>query len=217
MSARDVDAWLPYVDAYVDGSLDESDALRLRLAAERSADLRAAVEQARSFHAALARMPVSAPPADFDARILESVPLARYASAPRRAPLVVALGELAPSAVQRWVGRLGRGLSAAAVAWIVALGLGSTALSDDLSALGTRLGDSLQGWAASSSSSAVLGPLARGLSAAYDACFGALGSMAGALGLGLTIFLLGAALGALGLWAVARRRSAGRGRAGHHA
>lgn len=217
MTTRDVDVWLPYVDAYVDGTLDEQDALRLRVAANSSPALAAAVDRVRALHAALDRMPVAEPSAAFDERILHSVPLARYVSAPRRAPIVVALGELTPGFVQHWVARLGRGLSALATAWLLAVIVGSTALQGQLSAGAAALGARLQLWADTTASSALLGPVARGLSAAYDACFGALGSMAGTVGLGLTIFLLGAALGGIGLWAAARRRPAGSGRAEHHA
>lgn len=217
MTARDADVWLPFVDSFVDGTLQDADAVRLGLAAESSPELRAAIDDARALHAALARMPVETPSADFDARIIASVPLARYASAPRRGPVVAAIGELAPSFVLRWAGRFGKGLSALAVAWILAVAVGSTALRTELSEVGLSLGARLQTWAEASSSSAIVGPLAGAASAAYDACFGALGSMAGVIGLGLTIFLLGAALGGVVLWAVARRRSVVDGRAEHHA
>ena len=217
MTDHDADVWLPFVDAYVDGLLDDKDALRLRLAAERSPRLEAEIARTRSFHGALLAMPVATPGEGFEARILDSVPLARYASAPRRFPVVVALGELAPTFVQRWIVRLGQGLSALAVAWIVALAVGSTALQGQISAGAAVLGTRLQLWAEASNGTPVLASLAAGVSAAYDACFGALGSMAGAIGLGLTIFLLGAALGGAGLWAAARRRTPGRERAGHHA
>jgi anti-sigma factor RsiW len=217
MTANDADVWLPFVDAYVDGTLNDKDALRLRLAAERSELLRAEINQTRSLHEALRAMPVEIPADGFETRILDSVPLARYASAPRRFPLVVALGELAPSFVQRWVVRLGKGLSALAGAWIMALVVGSTAFQGQISAGAAALGVRLQLWATASTGTPILEPLAAGISASYDACFGALGSMTGAIGLGMTIFLLGAALGGIGLWAAARRRSVTKGRAGHHA
>jgi anti-sigma factor RsiW len=217
MTAHDADVWLPFVDAYVDGTLDKKDALRLGLAAERSDALRAEITMARSFHGALAAMPVQVPSGEFETRILESVPLARYGSAPRRSPVVVALGEIAPSFLQRLVVRVGQGLSAMAVAWIIALAVGSTALQGQISDGAAALSARLQLWSDASAGTPGLGPLAAGVSASYDACFGALGSMAGVIGLGLTIFILGAALGGVGLWAAARRRAAIRGRAGHHA
>ena len=217
MTDHDADVWIPFVDAYVDGTLDDKDALRLRLAAERSELLQAEISRTRSFHGALLAMPVEVPATGFETRILDSVPLARYASAPRRSPIVVALGELAPTFVQRLVVRLGQGLSALAVAWVMALVVGSTALQGQISAGAAALGMRLQLWAESSSGSPGLAQLAAGISASYDACFGALGSMAGVIGLGMTIFLLGAALGGIGLWAAARRRSVTSGRAGHHA
>ena len=215
--AHDADVWLPFVDAYVDGTLDRKEALRLGLAAERSEALRSEISRARSFHAALAAMPVEIPSDGFELRILDSVPLARYASAPRRSPVVVALGEFAPSFVQRWVVRLGQGLSALAVAWVIALAVGSTALQGQISAGAAGLAERLQHWSEASAGTPGLAQLAAGVSTSYDACFGALGSMAGAIGLGLTIFLIGAALGGVGLWAAARRRTSIRGRAGHHA
>ena len=61
MSVRDVDGWLPYIDAYVDGTLDEKESLRLIVAAENSDVLRAEIERVRSFHGALSGMPVSSP------------------------------------------------------------------------------------------------------------------------------------------------------------
>ena len=217
MTARDVDGWLPYVDAYVDGTLDEADALRLTVAAEQFPDLKAEIERARGFHGALAAMPVAQPDSGFDDRVLESVPLARYASAPRRRSLVVVLGDWAPSPVQRFVERLGGVLSAAALAWVLALSLGSTAWQAQVSSAGAWIGATLKAWSDSASTSAILGPVARVLSGAYDASFGALGSVAGTLGLGLTIFLLGAVVGAAVFWFAARRRSAVRGRSAHHA
>lgn len=144
--AHTADAWLPFVDAYVDGTLDKKDALRLGLAAERSDALQAEITRVRGFHGALAAMPVQIPSDGFGVRILDSVPLARYASAPRRLPVVVALGELAPSFVQRWVVRLGQGLSALAAAWIIALAVGSTALQAQISAGAASLGVRLQLW-----------------------------------------------------------------------
>jgi anti-sigma factor RsiW len=217
MTAHDADVWLPFVDAYVDGTLDKKDALRLGLAAERSDALRAEITRARSFHGALAAMPVQIPSGGFEQRILDSVPLARYASAPRRSPVVVALGEITPSFVQRSVVRLGQGLSAMAVAWIIALAVGSTALQGQISAGAAALAVRLQLWSDASAGTPGLASLAAGVSASYDACHGALGSMAGAMGLGLTIFLLGAVLGGFGLWVAARRRTALRDRAGHDA
>ena len=214
MTARDVDGWLAYVYAYVDGTLDEKDALRLTVAAEKSPELKVALERARDFHAALATMPVAEPGDGFDAPVLESVPLARYATAPRRRPLVVALGEWAPSPVQRAVERLGGALSALAVAWVLAVALGSTAWQAQVSSAGVSIGATLRGWAESGSA---LGPVARILSGAYDASFGALGSVAGTLGPGLTIFLLGAVVGAAVFALAARRRSSVRDRSAHHA
>jgi uncharacterized membrane-anchored protein len=55
------------------------------------------------------------------------------------------------------------------------------------------------------------------VSGAYDASFGALSSWESALGLGLIIFLLGAVVGGVGLWAASRRRAAVRGRSTHRA
>ncbi|RKZ17708.1 hypothetical protein DRQ53_02650 [bacterium] len=203
---NDLAVWLPYVDAFADGSLAEKDAVRLRVAAGKSPDLAAAIERASSFHSALAAMPVAEPGVDFATRIMESIPLQRYASAPRRAPVVVALGEMAPDFLQRLVVRLGAGLSALAVAWLAVLAVGSTALRGQISVAATDLGLNLQLWAETSASTPVIAPLARGLSAAYDASHGALGSMAGTLGLGLTIFAAGAVVGSIALWLVARRR-----------
>jgi hypothetical protein len=217
MTARDVDGWLPFVDAYVDGTLDDKTALRLGLAAEKSPELKAEIERARSFHAALASMPVEAPAGSFDERVLTSVPYQRYASAPRRSPIVVVLGELTPSPVQRAVQRLGGAVSAVAAAWLLAVALGSTAWQAHVAAAGARIGAGLQGWAVSMDGTAVIGPVARILSAAYDAAFGAFGSVAGTMGLGLTIFVSGVLLGALALWMAARRRAAGHDRSAHHA
>lgn len=201
-----VDVWLPFVDAYADGSLEDRDALRLRLAAESSAELREAIREASAFHAALAAMPAQAPGPDFDARVMATIPLERYASAPRRRTVSITLGQLAPSFVQRWVVRLGKGLSALAAAWVVALAVGSTALQAQISAGAAGLGARLQHWAEQSTGTPVLAQLAAALSGAYDASHGALGSVAGALGLGLTIFVIGALVGALALWMAARRR-----------
>jgi anti-sigma factor RsiW len=217
MTARDVDGWLPYLDAYVDGTLDDKEALRLAVAAEQSPELKAEIERVRGFHAALSVMPVSEPGSEFDHRVLESVPLDRYAAAPRRRPLVVALGEWAPSPVQRLAERLGSALSAAALAWVLAVALGSTAWQAQVSAAGGWIGGQLQSWSAAAAGTAVVGPVARILSAAYDAGFGALGSVAGTLGLGLTIFVLGAVVGGAFFWVAARRRDAVRGRSAHHA
>ena len=200
----------------VDGALGDKDALRLRLAAEKTAELRAEITRVRELHAALGAMPVESPPPGFEVAILDSVPLARYASAPRRNPIVVALGELAPSPLQRAAHHLGKGLSAVAAAWVLALIVSSTALQGPISGASVRLGDQLRAWADASSGSSVLHPVARLMSAAYDASFGVLGSMDGALGLGLTIFLLGALVGGLARGLAARRRAAVRGRSTHH-
>ena len=217
MTARDVDGWLPFVDAFVDGTLDEKTALRLGLAAEKSPELRAEIDRARAFHAALSSIPVEAPSGTFDERILASVPYQRYASAPRRSPIVVALGELTPSPVQRLVHRLGGALSAVAAAWLLAVALGSTAWQAQVAAAGTRVGAGLQGWASATEGSAVIGPVARILSATYDAAFGALGGVAGTVGLGVTIFVSGMLLGALAFWMATRRRAASHDRSAHHA
>jgi hypothetical protein len=217
MTARDVDGWLARVDEYVDGTLGDKDALRLRLAAEKSDELREEIAQLREFHAALGAMAVESPGPGFEAPILESVPLDRYASAPRRNPIVVALGEWAPSPLQRVAHRLGKGLSALAAAWILALIVSSTALQGPISGASLRLGEQLRAWADASAGNSVLHPVARLFSAAYDASFGVLGSMDGALGLGLTIFLLGALVGGLAFGLAARRRAAVRGRTTHQA
>lgn len=217
MTARDVDGWLPYIDAYVDGTLDDKDALRLTVAAEKSAELRAAIEQARGFHGALSAMPVEAPARGFEDRVMQSIPLERYANAPRRRAIAVVLGEWAPSPVQRFVERLGGALSAVAAAWVLAVALGSTAWQSQVSSAGAWIGAQLQAWSQAAEGTAVLGPVARILSGAYDAGFGALGSVAGTLGLGLTIFLLGAAVGIALLSFAIRRRSTARGRSAHHA
>jgi anti-sigma factor RsiW len=217
MTARDVDGWLPYIDAYVDGTLEDKDALRLTVAAEQSAELRTAIEGARGFHAALSAMPVESPAPGFDSRVLESVPLSRYASAPRRRPLFVALGEWAPSPVQRFMERLGSALSAVAAAWVLALALGSTAWQAQVSSAGAWIGSQLQAWSLAAEGTAIVGPVARTLSGAYDASLGALGSLAGTLGLGLTIFLLGAAVGVALLFFAIRRRSIVRDGGAHHA
>jgi anti-sigma factor RsiW len=217
MTARDVDGWLPYIDSYVDGTLDDKDALRLTVAAEKSAELRAEVERARGFHAALSAMPVEAPAGDFETRVLQSVPLDRYATAPRRRSIAVALGEWAPSPVQRLVERLGGAVSAVAAAWVLAVSLGSTAWQGQVSSAGAWISSQLQAWSQASEGIAVLGPVARMMSGAYDAGFGALGSVAGTLGLGLTIFILGAACGLALLSFTIRRRSVARGRSAHHA
>ena len=217
MTARDVDGWLPYIDAYVDGTLDDKDALRLTVAAEKSDELQAAIERARGFHGALSAMPVDAPGPAFEERVLKSIPLDRYASAPRRRAIAVVLGEWAPSPVQRFVERLGGALSAVAVAWVLAVALGSTALQAQASSAGAWIGSQLQVWSQAADGTAVLGPVARIVSGAYDAGFGALGSVAGTLGLGLTIFLLGAAVGVALLSFAIRRRSNAQGRSAHHA
>jgi hypothetical protein len=130
---------------------------------------------------------------------------------------VVALGQLAPSAVQCWVRSLGRGLAAVGAAWLVALAIGSTALQGQISLALARLGNQLESWAQASDGIPVLAPVARMVSGAYDASFGALSSWESALGLGLIIFLLGAVVGGVGLWAASRRRAAVRGRSTHRA
>ena len=217
MTARDVDGWLPYIDAYVDGTLEGRDALRLTVAAEQSATLRNEIERARGFHAALSKMPVEGPAAGFDDRVFDSIPLGRYAAAPRRRSIVVALGEWAPSPVQRLIERLGGALSAIATAWVLAVALGSTAWQAQVSSAGGWIGSQLQAWSLAADGTAIVGPVARMLSGAYDAGFGALGSLAGTLGLGLTIFLSGAAVGFALLSFAARRRSVLRGRDAHNA
>ena len=128
-------------------------------------------------------------------------------------PLPPGLSRLLASLVER----LGGVLSAAAAAWILAVALGSTAWQARVSAAGGWIGGQLQAWSEAAAGTAVVGPVARILSAAYDAGFGALGSVAGALGLGLTIFVLGAVVGGTFFWVAARRRSAVRGRSAHHA
>lgn len=215
MTAPDLETWLPYVDAYAEGTLDPKDALRLRLAAGQSPELTAAVESARAFHAALASMPVSTPSEAFEARILGSVPLARYASAPRRSAAGMVLGEWTPSVVQRLVLALGKGLSAVAAAWLVTLAVGSTAWQAQISAAAVRLGEQLDLWAQAAASTPVVGQLARALATAYDAGQGALGSVAGTVGAGLTIFVVGSLAGAFTLWVAMRTRGIARDRVTH--
>lgn len=118
------------LQAYVDGTLGDKDALRVNLRAQADPGLEARVTETRAFFAALDAMPHDEPSASFDDRILKAVPLERYRTAPRKRRPVIVIGDLAPSRLVRTVQSMGKASIALGVAYLLTLGfVGVTALA----------------------------------------------------------------------------------------
>lgn len=118
------------IQGYVDGTLEDKEALRMNLRAQADAALETRVDEMRGFFSALDAMPRDEPSAGFDAPILEKVPLERYRTAPRRRQPVIVIGDLAPSRLARTVQSMGKVSMAVGAAYLLTLGLiGVTALA----------------------------------------------------------------------------------------
>ena len=111
------------LQSYVDGVLQDKEALRTNLRAQTDPAFGQRVEETRAFFAALDAMPHDEPSAAFDGPILERVPLERYRSAPRKRVPVIVVGDLAPSRLVRTVRSLGGVSLALGAAYLLTLGM----------------------------------------------------------------------------------------------
>ncbi len=205
------DALDALVDAYVDGTLDDKQALRLHLRAQADPAVEARLESTRAFFGALRSMPREEPGEGFDAAVLARVPLERYATAPRRRTPVIVIGDLAPSRLVRTLQSMGRLSIAGVAAYLLTLVVAGTQVGRAVSAAADRVSATLQSWASASESVPVLGALVGFLGAVHRAVTGAVGGLADAVGLHGATLLLGVALAAVVLVAATaqRRRRAG--------
>lgn len=201
----------PRLQEYVDRTLEEKEALRLHLRAQADAGLAARLDATRSFFAALDGMERAEPSPSFDARILASLPLEHYRSAPRRSAPVLVLGDLAPSAWWVALRSAGRGAMAIAGAYLLTLVVANSALQSVISAAALRVDHALTAAAqrtdAAGPWSSLVGALARG----YDALLGAASGVVSAVGPSAAVFTLGAVVGIMALASMAawRRRHPG--------
>jgi anti-sigma factor RsiW len=157
------------VQDYVDGTLDSKLALRMHLAAQRDPALQREIDETREMFQALQAVPPAQPSANFDRRVLRSVPLARYASAPRRSPRVLLLGDPTESTVMQALGWVQRLSSVWLGAYLLVAILGRTAVAEPVALLGRRLAEFFAQMADQSSGVGVLHAVAASLASGYDA------------------------------------------------
>lgn len=196
----------PRVQDYVDGALDAKEALRLHLRAQADAGLAAELAATRSFFTALDRLPRVEPAAGFDARVLASIPLDHYRSAPRRGPAVLVIGDLAPA--MWWVAlrRAGRGAMATAAAYLLVLVVANSAMQSGISQLALSVDRALAAAAERTASSDALSPLVSGLARGYDAVVGVAAAVADTVGPQMAVFGLGAVIAAIALAGLSARQ-----------
>lgn len=199
--------WFALVDSYVDGTLDEKSALRLHLAAQKDPALAAELERTRAFFSALEAAPVAEPSARFDAAVLSRLPLERYATAPRKAPRTLVLGATEETVAERAARPLGRGLLAGAVAYVLVLLVGRSALQSGLTRGAAVVDDALADLATRTATTPVLSDLVVGVDRVYDAIASGVAAAAVWMGPSLATVLFGLLLGATVLWPLARRSS----------
>lgn len=185
-------AFDPRLQEYVDGTLEAKEALRLHLRTQADAGLAAELDATRSFFTALDGLPRAEPGPDFDARVLAAIPLEHYRSAPRRAPAVLVIGDLAPA--MWWVAlrRAGRGAVATAAAYLLVLVVANSALQSGISSLALTIDRALASAVERTASSDALSPLVSALARGYDAVLGAAAAVAETVGPTTAVFALGA-------------------------
>ena len=205
------------VDAYVDGTLDDKQALRLHLRAQADPVVEERLRSTRAFFEALESMPRDEPGEEFDAAVLARVPLDRYASAPRRRPPVIVIGDLAPSRLARTVRSMGRLSIAVTAAYLLTLAVAGTQVGSVVASGADRVAATLQSWAAASESVPVLGALVGVLGSIHRAVPASVGGLADEVGLHGATVVLGLVLGVAVLVAATaqRRRRAGSPTVGH--
>ena len=170
--------WQKHLQDYVDGTLDDELALRLHLDAQKIPALQEDLEQMRALFSALDETPRAEPDPDFDRRVLEDLPYEFYASAPRRAPRVLLLGEENPTVLSRillWAQRVSLGLMGL---HLVLWALGGTPLVRQLAIAGRWVGEGLRSFGSSGGDGNPMVGVVAFLSGIYDGAAGSLGQMA---------------------------------------
>lgn len=174
--------WQKHLQDYVDGTLDDELALRLHLDAQKIPALQADLDRMRALFSALDETPRAEPGPDFDRRVLEDLPYEFYASAPRRAPKVLLLGEENPTVLSRvllWTQRTSLGLLALHLAlWV----LGGTPVLRPLASAGRWVGEGLRSFGSAEGGGNPMVGVVAFLSGIYDGVAASLGQMASGQG-----------------------------------
>lgn len=203
VNAEDLEARM---QDYVEGTLEHKQALHLHLRSVSDPVLAAELDATRSFFAALDGLPRAEPSTDFDARVLASVPLGHYASAPRRALPVLVIGDLAPAAWWVALRRAGHGAIAAVAAYFLVLVIANSTLQSGISKVAGSIDRALADAVERTASSAALSPLVGAVARGYDALTSAGAHVATAMGPALAVFVVGALLGMVALATLAARQ-----------
>jgi len=132
---------------YLDGDLQGRDATRLFLQAEKDPALAHALAEYRNLFALLDREPREEPSPQMDARVLQAVPYAKYASAPRRALPVLILGSKMPGFLVRSLGLFRSGVAALTVAYSLFLLVSHSFLQSAVGGVALAVRDALDFWA----------------------------------------------------------------------
>ncbi|HKI82896.1 MAG TPA: hypothetical protein VKA63_01065 [Candidatus Krumholzibacteria bacterium] len=132
---------------YLDGDLQGRDATRLFLQAEKAPALARALAEYRNLFALLDRDPRDEPSPQMDARVLQAVPYAKYASAPRRALPVLILGSKMPAFLVRSLGLFRSGVAALTVAYSLFLLISHSFLQRAVGSGALAVRDALDFWA----------------------------------------------------------------------
>jgi hypothetical protein len=201
--------YLNRVQDYVDGTMSRRDAVEFYLLARKEERLRQEVDAYKALHAALDQMSIEEPSANFDAAILNSVPIERYRSAPRKPERVLVLGELREAIVERVFRRVRRPLLAGATAYALVLLVGHSFLARSVRQMAVQLDSWLADAVARSAEIPVLSSVVLGARGLYDAVSSAVGFSSALFGEAGATVLLGLALGALvvGVAQSVRRRN----------
>lgn len=154
---------------YLDGDLPNSDATRLFLQAENDPALARTLAQYRELFRLLDRVPRDEPSPEMDARVLQAVPYAKYASAPRRALPVLILGSKMPGFLVRSLGLFRSGIAALTVAYSLFLLVSHSFLQRAVGGGALAVRDALDFWAEKTVHVPLLSRLVSFLASACDA------------------------------------------------
>lgn len=201
--------WRARVQDYLDDTLPRADAVRFFLQTQKHPQLKAELEAYRRIYSSLDAAPRATPAPGFDARVLASVPLDRYRSAPRHPERVLVIGDATLPLAHRLFGRLRRGMTAVAAAYVLFLAVSHSFLAQSAADLAGRVGGSLEALAARTQQVPVLSGVVNALVRVYDASIQGLASLGGVLGVGVVTVIVGILVGAtaLGIYRSARRHA----------
>jgi hypothetical protein len=191
---------------YLDGDLPNREATQLFLDAERDAELARELATYRQLFGLLDRMQREEPSAKLDAQVLRAVPYQRYASAPRRALPVLALGARMPGFLVRTLGLFRSGVLALVCAYSLFLLSSHSLLQRFVGQEAYALGTALNQWATRSAQVPVLSTFSSLLAGAYGSTIHAISSLGERWGGSLVTLVLGFGLAALILGAVGVKR-----------